>query len=94
MLSRRAWMFHTGFQRDVKPGTGCLLVHLFCVVGDGLGEKDQCVLIGVGDRAQETFAEFLSPGFAFEVCLSGRRSRLQSGPETACTFVFSVSFLG
>ena len=46
---------------------GCLLVHLFCVVGDGLGEKDQCVLIGVGDRAQEPLAEFLSPALAFEV---------------------------
>jgi hypothetical protein len=39
----------------------------------GLGEKDQCVLIALGDRAQEPVAEFLGPAFAFEVlvCAGG-----------------------
>jgi hypothetical protein len=92
--AERARGTDTGFKETLSPARPRLLVYLFCVVCHGLGEKDQCVLIGVGDCAKETFAEFLSPGFAFEVCLSERRSRLQSGPETACTFVFSVSFLG
>jgi hypothetical protein len=69
-----------------------LSVQLFCVVGDGLGEKYQCVLIGVGERAQDALSKFSAPLSPLRYWLARAAiSSKQSGLESACTCVLSVA---